>query len=305
MSSKTRARHGVLVTYRRPEQLAEHLECLAHQSLPLSTLTIVDNDGDPQIEALANSALGQNSSLQGTRYLNAQGNPGPAGGFHRGIAAVLSTPLDDDDLLVLLDDNDPPRTTTVFADSYAAFEQLVVRDRHVGAVGSWGARLSGRGRLRMVTSTNPDRVDYLAGGGCPHYLARALRDVGGPDPELFFGFEELDLGRSLSRQGWSLWSSGLAREHGWAEKMVCSRAAAAVSEPSWRRYYSIRNLVTVLRRDGRVADAVFVSVVAGLAKPLVNLPIRPRMALQNLTLTVPAVLDAWSGRLGRRVEPVG
>ena len=82
------------------------------------------------------------------------------------------------------------------------------------------------------------------------------------------------------------------------------RAGLGVSDPTWRRYYSVRNLITVLRKDGRTIDALFVSVVVGFLKPIANLPIRPRRAAATLRLTGPAVLDAWRSRLGRRVEPV-
>ncbi len=299
----SRATHGVLVTYQRPATLARHLARLSTQTRRLSTLTVVDNDADPEVKALVESSVGDAAAFGATRYLPAPGNPGPAGGFTLGIAEVLTGEVADDDLVVLLDDNDPPRVDTVFADTVEVLEHLRESHPDVGGVGSWGASLGRRGRLRMARSTSPEVVDYIAGGACPHYTVAAIRESGGPDPGLFFGFEELDLGRSLGRAGWRLWSSGLAREHGWAEMMEPSRAAVSVTAPTWRRYYSVRNLVTVLRRDGRTADALFVTVTAGLGKPVLNLVIRPRTAWANLRLTAPAVIDAWRNRLGRRIEP--
>ncbi len=300
----TEITHGVLVTYKRIDLLADHLERLADQTSPLTTLLVVDNADDGAVRELVQGPAGQAAAARGTRYLTTGNNSGPAGGFTAGIADVLTRGADDD-FVVLLDDNDPPRTKTVFADTRAVFGSLRSASDRVGGVGSWGAALRHGGRLRMATATTPEQVDYLAGGGCPHYRVEALRTVGGPDPSLFFGFEELDLGRALARAGWSIWSSGLAREHGWAEMMTKTQARALVEAPTWRRYYSVRNLVTVLRKDGRLLDAIVVSLTAGLGKPLLNLLTRPRAAWANLRLTVPAVVDAWRGRLGRRVEPVG
>ena len=167
----------------------------------------------------------------------------------------------------------------------------------------FGARLGPRGRLRVATDERPEAVDYLSGAGCPHYSAAALRSAPGPDPDLFFGFEELDLGLALKRAGRRLYSSGLARDHGCADYVEPSRAALTVTTPSWRRYYSVRNLVTVLRKDGRTVDAVFVTLAAGVAKPIANLVVRPRLATKTLKLTLPAVAHAWTRRLGRRLEP--
>ena len=294
--------HGVLVTFRRPALLADHLARLARQTHPLSSLTVVDNDADPAIRDLVESSAASGAA-ESVRYLALGGNPGPAGGFTAGIAAVLPD-AGADDLIVLLDDNDPPRTDTVFEDSLATYRSLCLDHDDVGGVGSWGAVLGRRGRLRMATAEEPAAVHYLAGGGCPHYSVAALAAVGGPDPDLFFGFEELDLGLAIHRAGYRLWSSGLARAHGWAEMMEPTRAAATVSAPTWRRYYGIRNLVVVLRKDGRTADALFVSAVAGIAKPLFNLVIRPRLAIENLRMNVRAVLDGWRDRLGKRVDPV-
>lgn len=294
--------HGVLVTFRRPELLVDHLRRLAAQTSPLSRLIVVDNDADPAIREITEGPHGR-AAAGSVRYLALDGNAGPAGGFTAGITAVLRE-AEDDDLVVLLDDNDPPRTDSVFADSIRVCAQLAAAHDDIGGVGSFGATLQRRGRLRMATATAPTPVDYLAGGGCPHYRVAALRVVGGPDPSLFFGFEELEFGLALRRSGFRLWSSGLARAHGWAEMMESTRAAAKVAAPTWRRYYGMRNIIVALRRDGRTADAVFVSAVAGLAKPTANLVVNPRDALANLSINARAVRDAWQNRLGTRVDPV-
>lgn len=301
MTESTGRAHGVLVTYRRPEELEDHLRRLGRQTRPLASLLVIDNAADPTVEALVESAVGRTAALD-VGYRAIPDNVGPAGGFREGVTEVLDTAADDE-VIVLLDDDDPPWRDDTFERLVDTLDGLRPDHPDIGGVGLFGARLERRGRLRVGTTAAPEPVHYLSGAGCPHYTAAALRDAPGPDPRLFFGFEELDLGLALGRSGHSLWSSGLAREHGCGAYVVPSRAALAVDEPSWRRYYSVRNLITVLRRNGRRGDALFVSVVAGLGKPLANLAVRPRTAWANLRLTAPAVADAWRGRLGRRVEP--
>lgn len=293
--------HGVLVTFQRPALLSDHLKRLSSQTQTLESLVIVDNDANPHIRSIVDGPIGQAAACS-VHYLASPGNPGPAGGFTAGISVALGF-ADDDDLIVLLDDNDPPRTDDVFADSLSAYQDLSAHRSDIGGVGSWGAVLHRRGRLRMAVSEEPALVHYLAGGACPHYRVSALRGVGGPDPALFFGFEELDLGLALQRSGYSLWSTGLARAHGWSEAVQPTRASAGVEAVSWRRYYSIRNLVVVLRKDGRTADALFVSAVVGLGKPIANLAIRPTVALANLRLNIAGLADAWRRRLGKRIDP--
>ena len=301
MTDSSPSTHAVLVTFRRHDVLTDHLRRLAAQTQPLTTLTVMDNDADPEIEALVASATGQAAATR-VDYVAMADNAGPAGGFRAGVERVLADAADDD-VIVLLDDNDPPWRDDTFEALMDRLAGLVADDDTTGGIAVFGASLTGNGRLRVATGVEPEPVDYLSGAGCPHYRVAALRAAPGPAADLFFGFEELDLGLALRRAGYRLWSSGLARDHGCADYVEPSRAAIGVSDPSWRRYYSVRNLVTVLRKDGRTADAVFVSAAAGIGKPLLNLPLRPRTAWANLRLTAPAVADAWRGRLGRRVEP--
>ena len=244
--------HGLLITFRRPADLADHLDALSNQTQPLSTLLVVDNDDDPAIRAIVDdhpSAAGQ------IRYLGVTGNPGPAGGIAIGIDEVVREHLDHE-WLVLLDDDDPPTRPTTLEELATITAELDSTQRAVGGVGLWGARLQQNGRLRAVTATTPEPVAYLSGNACAHYRIGALRAAGGPDPKLFFGFDDLDLGLAIDRANFSLWSSGLAREHG-RESMVENRTVRAeVTEVSWRRYYSLRNLVIILRRNQRHKGAV-------------------------------------------------
>ena len=151
----------------------------------------------------------------------------------------------------------------------------------------------------------PAAVDYLPGSACSHYRVEALRGLHAPDPSLFFGFDDLELGLALERRGWSLWSSGLARSHELAAMVDGRRASAAVAAPTWRRYYSLRNLSVVLRRDGRSLAAAWMTLVVGFAKPLLNLMVRPRDAAASLRLNARAAVDGWRGRLGRTIDPSG
>lgn len=292
--------HGVLITFRRRDALADHLRILASQTRPLDSLLVVDNDDDPEIRSLVEA---ESAAAPSVRYLGIADNPGPAGGIAAGIADVLLH-HDDGDWLVLLDDDDPPPLATTLEAVADRTGELAAAHPGIGGVGLWGSTLGRGGRLRAATATTPEPVAYLPGGACPHYRIAALRAAGGPDPDLFFGFDDLDLGLALTRSGASLWSSGLARDHGWTSMVEDRTASVAVEPPTWRRYYSLRNLVLVLRRNGRTGSALTMSLVAGVAKPLLNLPLRPRIGWRNLRVNLLALRHGWGGRAGKHLDPL-
>jgi glycosyltransferase involved in cell wall biosynthesis len=295
--------HGVLVTFRRPEQLAATLSAVVGQSRPLDHLVVVDNAPAPRTEEILRSALPEAS------YVAAPENLGPAGGIALGVEHVLESAREGD-WVVVLDDDDPPPRPDVFATLADFATEMAGRDPATGAVGLSGARFDRR-RGRMVRVPDGDlrgavRVDYIAGNQFPFYSADALRAVGPPRRDLFFGFDDLELGMRLADCGYSLYGCGAT----WLRSRTDAGRlgprpgpALALAEPGWRRYYSIRNLVAILREAGATQGAVRVSIVVALAKPCSNLLVHPRLAIRHLALGSRACRDAWTGRMGRRVEP--
>jgi rhamnopyranosyl-N-acetylglucosaminyl-diphospho-decaprenol beta-1,3/1,4-galactofuranosyltransferase len=94
---------GVLVTYRRPIELARALTAIAEQTLRLSRLVIVDNGGDdPRTRAVVEDFR---AGGLGIDLIATETNLGPAGGRAIGMEAAL-TLADDRDWLALFDDDD-------------------------------------------------------------------------------------------------------------------------------------------------------------------------------------------------------
>lgn len=293
-------RHGVLVTFRRPEDLRRSLDALAEQTQALDTLVVIDNDADSRVERLVTSHRGAAPDVS---YVPMPDNLGPAGAIHAGVAAVLAHAADDD-WIVLFDDDDPPERRDCLEQLGVLLVELRSTEPSCAGVGLWGATLSSwSGRVRAEPSRVPAPVTYVPGGSMPHYLVGAVRAVGAPEPDLFFGFDDLDFGLRLRDGGFSLFSSGLAREHGVGHMVDGRRASARSAPPTWRRYYSLRNLIVVLRDHGELRGALVMSVVAGVVKPVLNLVRNPRVAAANLSMNARALLDGWRGRLGRTISP--
>lgn len=296
---------SVLVTFRRPDDLGAMLAALRAQSRPPDRLVVVDNAPTPQTRAVV--AGGYPTA----EYVAAPENLGPAGGIALGMERLLATAADDDWILTL-DDDDPPCLPTLLEDLLAHAVDAAARDRSVGAVGADGARCDRRrGRVDRV----PDAelrgdgdvdVDWVGGDHHPLYAARALRTVGPMQADLFFGFEELELGLRLRDAGYRIVVPGSvcrARRAATGDRGAPTAPSRRLGDVSWRRYYSLRNLVRILIDRGALLGALRVTAVVGLAKPLANVLRAPGAAGAHLRVNARACADAWTGRIGRTVEP--
>lgn len=294
---------GILVTFNRPTGLRESLAAIAAQDPPLRRLWIVDN-GDPAastIDSVTERRVGPD-----LRHIVTGENLGPAGGYARGLDRVLS---DDDpaDWVALFDDNDPPTSPSIVAGLTAAGEELLRRGVPVGGLGLRGARMQWlRGRVTLPPLEGDlVEVDHLHGGYVPVYRLEALRRCPNFDPLLFFGFEELAFGLGLSGQGFPLY----VHARMWSQLAAKYQQAQVVSRPTLtgigearRRYYSLRNLIWILRRHGHPVVAARVAMSRGLLKPLFNLLLGRRRTLPVLALSARGVVDAYRGNMGRTVD---
>lgn len=276
---------------------------------------MVDNGSDREVAELI-ATLGTGDRIT---YVDAGENLGPAGGYALGISRVLEQ-ADDHDWVFLLDDDDPPFFDDAIEKAANFAQSVFAQDPSVAAVGISGGRFDfGRGLVRRIGDDDifgVVTVDHITGGGLPAYRVAAIKAVGPPLHELFFGFEELEFGLRLRKAGFSLYADGeewrrrkdVKRERGLLppEEVSARRAEATswrVTTPSWRRYYSLRNLIFILRRHGRSWTAVKVGLSRGIAKPLFNIPFSPRLALSSLRWNTRALIDGWLGRMGRTVLP--
>ncbi len=294
---------GVLVTFRRPAELADSLRAIVGQTHKLERLLVVDNAPSDEARRLVEAAPVR------AEYIAASTNLGPAGGVALGMERLLDT-ASDRDWIVTLDDDDPPLDPATFATLCEFAVALSRRDPSTAAVGLSGMRFDRRrGRLVRVPDDelhDAVPVDSIGGNQCPCYSVASLREVGVFRADLFFGFEELEFGLRLRDRGFSLFGHGALWHARRQAKGLLGRTlvpSRAVDGVSWRRYYSVRNLIVILRSHGATASALRVTAVVGLGKPLVNVPRRPRIGLTALRLGVRASFDAWSGRMGRAVEP--
>lgn len=298
--------YGVLVTFDRPKLLAQCLSAIFEQTASLRELVIVDNAPSKSSRSVIDDFISRGHAIE---LISSDRNLGPAGGLAAGLQAVFSK-ASTNDLVALFDDNDPLPGTHTLASLMALFKQRFSADPRTAGVGLGGAKVDWRrARARPVEPSEeggPIRVDYLYGGYSPTYSVGALRRSGTHAGELFFGFDDLELGLRLAATGYTLyihadlWKE--LREYINAEEPL-TRPSLTLQEPTWRRYYALRNVLYLLICGGRRSTALQIALVRGFAKPLLSLPITPRLAVLNLCINVRAIKDAWTGRMGLTVQP--
>lgn len=300
---------GVLITFRRPVQLSATLRSLAAQELGLDHLVVVDNDPTVEVEEIVRRSYPDDDAVD---YVPAPENLGCAGGNALGMERVLGL-ADDRDWIVLMDDDDPPFSPTLLGDLKSFGESMRRKDPRTAAVGLVGARFDwARARLdpmtRIADGQDGDAiaVDAIGGGQFPLYLAGAVRSVEPYPSEYFFGFEDLDYGLRLRKAGFSLYAdASIWREAKESDGRfgLDSRPSFRLPDLTWRRYYELRNIIYLLRSFNRTGTAVGVSLVRGVGKPLANLVVDPRASLKHLRMNARACRDAWTGRMGRTIDP--
>jgi GT2 family glycosyltransferase len=260
---------------------------------------VVDNESSRRTAAIVNAASGR--APFSIRYVDPGSNRGPAGAM-RIAMEIAAAEGGEEDWLLRMDDDRPIEPPDLVERLLKFALEVSEMDSMVGAVGLAGSRLDVRtGRLikpPLVPGRRWAHVDYLATNYVPLFRLAGVRHVGPFREDLFFGWTEVEYGLRLRRAGFNLY-----RYDESVNARTPSSRTVRMSAVDWRRYYSIRNQVYVLRAFGHPWAGLKAGCLGGVVKPLLNIPIRPRLGLAALRLGARGVSDGWRGRLGMRVDP--
>jgi rhamnopyranosyl-N-acetylglucosaminyl-diphospho-decaprenol beta-1,3/1,4-galactofuranosyltransferase len=196
--------YAVVVTHRRPDELAKSLDALSGQTRAPDHLVVVDNDDDARVRDLVS---GQPIP---TTYLGSRRNLGGAGGFALGMLHSLAMGAD---WLWLADDDGRPQDPEVLsallacADKHALAEvSPMVCDMDDPSRLAFPLRrgLVWRRRVSELRTGGPDQdllpgIASLFNGSL--FRASTLEAVGVPDLRLFVRGDEVELHRRLVRSG--------------------------------------------------------------------------------------------------------
>lgn len=288
---------AVLVTFDRPESARATLERVLAQTRPPDSVFVIDNHPEGRTASDLESVDGRVRSHVPGRNL------GPAGGLRLGAHLACTAGAD---WILFVDDDDPPLLPSMIEELGTALEGAEDAGS-IGGIGACGARfLPHRARMQRLRDdelVGVVEVDAIGGNQFPVYRAEALAQVGGPDADLFFGYEELMLGLDLQRAGWRLVESGdlhLRLRSGLARGVLSQGPKTPRRGISWREYYNTRNLVTVARRHGGrgAVTAVALRSIVGSAR-------RPGLGTRRSALAARStgLADGLRGKLGQTIAP--
>ncbi len=292
-----------VITYRRPAILARTLRTLLTQSRPPDHLLVVDNDPGESARSAA-LALGH----QGIAYHPLGDNLGPAGAAAFGLGHLVR---EGHDWIYWGDDDDPPKTPDTLARLMATLGQAEGED--LGGVAAVGARWDWRrGELRRL----PDaalrgvvEVDAIGGGQQLILRRPAVQQVGLPDPRLFFGLEEFEYCLRIRQAGFRLLVDG--------ELMLENRRLAGrlnlevrrspwrrhPTRDLWRRYYTTRNYIFMMREIFHRPDLARREAAKALVRCAASWLHGPGYGRQLSRCQLKAVADGYAARMGRTITP--
>lgn len=287
----------VLPTFDRPVGLSNCLRALTALRDVIDEVHVIDNGtGDAALRVC--QAWKEQSRIE-LKYTRPESNVGPAGATALAMRGLLESHTEG---LVLRLDDDRPVATELFRRLLQfALSEMSTRPE-VAAVGLEGAQwfpLRARLHSPRRTSGGPTPVDYLKTSYFPLFRFSAIRSVGPFRADLFFGMTEVEYGLRLRRAGWEL----IEASHLRAAEEAGRPRPALWSALDWRRYYSLRNLLVILRESGHPVVALRVAMVRGVLKPSAAVLVRRAASMDALLLSLRAVSDAYRGRMGATVDP--
>ena len=298
---------GILPTYGRQKLLDGTLRAVMRQTRPPDVFVIVDNEASEETRQIVEE-FQEEYSDRDVQYLAAPENLGSAGGWALAFENSIEQTTDAD-WYVTLDDDDPP----IFEDelervwNFALQQQVLHHD--IGAAGIVGARFNWkRGFLERPKDDElegPVEVDYVGNNHLAMYPASVVRKVGGFRGELFFGNTEVEYCLRLRRAGYRIFAHGelwkRRRQH--SNRIGITTSPSRVCADRWKKYYTIRNYIFMMRQFNR-PDLVFKqAVIQVLLKPIYTLGHDWKLALRGFRIAIRAVKDGILGRMGRTLMP--
>ncbi|MEB2784732.1 glycosyltransferase [Algoriphagus persicinus] len=232
---------GFIITYNRPEILKITIEKIFSQSVPPQILWVIDNS-----EGNETAEMVERMNNIRVFYHRMGFNSGPAGAAGIGLEFCGNEGLD---WIYWGDDNDPPFRQ----DCYERLLELgngIPSCGVIGTVGHFFDRENGvlkRIETTVLEKSKSIEVDYVAGGMCMLVRGEVARNGIKPNPDLFFGFEELDFCLKAKNEGFKIVidCSLNIEARRLSNRLVYKQPTYKRKRNLSREYYSLRNLLII------------------------------------------------------------
>lgn len=250
---------AVVVTHRRPDELAKSLDVVTSQSRMIDHLIVIDNDSDDRVRDLV---AGQPVP---STYLGSRRNLGGAGGFALGMLHALALGAD---WVWLADDDGRPGDAGVLATLLACADRhglaevspmVCALDRPGELAFPLRRGLAWRRRVEELRAKDSPDSDLLPGYASLFngalFRAETIEAVGVPDIRLFVRGDEYDVHRRLVRSGLPFGTcldAVYLHPYGSAEfrPILGGRMHTQYPDDPVKRFYTYRNRGYVLAQPG-------------------------------------------------------
>lgn len=256
-----------VMTYERSEIILSTVNKLQDQTFPPQLILIVDNSHSD----LTKDAI-QGKEFQDVIYHQVGYNSGPAGAAYYGLKELTRLGYD---WIYWGDDDNPPRDKYVFEDLFIGIQKLMLSNFKLGIIGEKGGNFNtNTGRIRSLSNSELSKnqyleVDSIPGGHSMIVNSQVVKDGILPDPDLFFGFEELDFCLKVKKGGYKLfidaakWYKIRALANNTSMNYQWKNTNLGIDKLLKREYYSTRNLLIIYSKQH-----LYTSVVILIAKSL-------------------------------------
>jgi GT2 family glycosyltransferase len=200
MEIKDRTVYAAFVmTYKRPAILLDTINKLFNQTFPPEVVLIVDNDPDKSALSLVNNFPKNKVQYHAVGY-----NSGPAGGAYLGLKLLFEQNWD---WVLWADDDDPPAFNDSIQNIFSLKEQYKGK-KTIGILGAVGANFNKfKGAITRINSDKIEAVqivDYIGGSMSPIVNKQVFNKSILPNPDLFFGFEDLSFCLQVKKAGFEI-----------------------------------------------------------------------------------------------------
>lgn len=287
-----------IMTYERAHLLKETIDKVLEQTFPPEKILVVDNSDSLDTQYLLESI---NSPF--IDYYRMGYNAGPAGAAKIGLQKLAEEGYQ---WIYWGDDDDPP----TFKDTFEKLFNIIESNSEnklgiVGGVGQSFSRLTGtidRVSTDLIRNSEWIEIDSVAGNQTMIVNADVVRMGILPDENLFFGFEELDFCMKVKKAGFKIMVSSelfiRAREKynrlNYKRPLYIKKDLAMLR----RQYYSMRNLLVILKRE-RLYIAYVYTIGKGMLKSLLGFCYGWKYGSTNFSMVFWGIVHSVNGTMNK------
>lgn len=289
-----------IITRNRSNILKSTIEAIFKQTFPPHSLLIVDNSDDEATQLMYEQT--NDSRLQ---YYKVGYNSGPAGAAAIGINILFEQGYE---WVVWGDDDDPPQFNDVIENLFSIIPKIDINT--VGVIGSVGVNFNtSTGLIERIPDKDLDGiidVDCVAGNMFPLLHRNIYLNTIFPDPDLFFGFEELDFCLAVKRAKLRVIVPG---KEMYRHRVIHKRLNLVKNyklkalQSLWREYYSTRNRIYILLKKEKSYKGVVKISIRTFVKMVYGFKFGYKYGRLNFYFLSKGLYDGFCNRMGMRISP--